>query len=79
MKMEREAVNNLNTFVQERLTGMSLVQLFSRQNQEYESFQEINALHRKSHVKAIWANSIFFPFVELLSSFSIAFLIVYAH
>lgn len=77
MKMEREAVNNLNTFVQERLTGMSLVQLFSRQNQEYESFQEINALHRKSHVKAIWANSIFFPFVELLSSFSIALLIVY--
>ena len=77
MTMEREAVNNLNTFVQERLTGMSLVQLFSRQNQEYDSFKEINALHRKSHVKAIWANSIFFPFVELLSSFSIALLIVY--
>jgi ATP-binding cassette subfamily B protein len=77
MKMEREAVNNLNTFVQERLTGMSLVQLFSRQNQEYDSFKDINALHRKSHVKAIWANSIFFPFVELLSSFSIALLIVY--
>jgi ATP-binding cassette, subfamily B, multidrug efflux pump len=77
MKMEREAVNNLNTFVQERLTGMSLVQLFSRQNQEYESFQEINALHRKSHIKAIWANSIFFPVVELLSSFSLAILIVY--
>ncbi len=77
MKMEREAVNNLNTFVQERLTGMSLVQLFSRQNQEYASFQEINALHRKSHVKAIWANSIFFPIVELLSSFSMALLLVY--
>lgn len=77
MKMEREAVNNLNTFVQERLTGMSLVQLFNRQNREYESFQEINALHRKSHVKAIWANSIFFPVVELLSSFSIAILIVF--
>ncbi|MCJ8288242.1 MAG: ABC transporter ATP-binding protein [Crocinitomicaceae bacterium] len=77
MKMEREAVNNLNTFVQERLTGMSLVQLFSRQNKEYDSFKEINALHRKSHVKAIWANSIFFPFVELLSSFSVALLIVY--
>ncbi len=77
LKMEREAVNNLNTFVQERLTGMSLVQLFSRQNQEYESFKEINAVHRKSHVKAIWANSIFFPVVELLSSFSIAILIVY--
>jgi len=78
MKMEREAVNNLNTFVQERLTGMSLVQLFSRQNQEFESFKGINALHRKSHVKAIWANSIFFPVVELLSSFSIALLIVYS-
>ena len=78
MKMEREAVNNLNTFVQERLTGMSLVQLFSRQNKEYESFQEINSLHRKSHVKAIWAYSVFFPVVELLSSFSIAILIVYS-
>lgn len=77
MKMEREAVNNLNTFVQERLTGMSLVQLFSRQKQEYASFQEINALHRKSHVKAIWANSIFFPVVEILSSFSMALLLVY--
>ncbi|PIE87419.1 MAG: antibiotic ABC transporter ATP-binding protein [Bacteroidetes bacterium] len=77
MNMEREAVNNLNTFVQERLTGMSLVQLFSRKDQEYDSFKEINALHRKSHVKAIWANSIFFPFVELLSSFSIAFLLVF--
>ncbi|MFK7785767.1 MAG: ABC transporter ATP-binding protein [Crocinitomicaceae bacterium] len=78
MKMEREAVNNLNTFVQERLTGMSLVQLFSRQHREYESFQEINSLHRKSHVKAIWAYSVFFPIVELLSSFSIAILIVYS-
>jgi ATP-binding cassette subfamily B multidrug efflux pump len=78
MKMEREAVNNLNTFVQERLTGMSLVQLFSRQRREYEAFQDINALHRKSHVKAIWAYSVFFPIVELLSSFSIAILIVYS-
>jgi ATP-binding cassette subfamily B protein len=76
-QLERQEVTRLNTFVQERLTGMSLVQLFSRQNKDFEQFQEINKGHRQAHINAVWANSIFFPVVELLSSLSIAFLLVW--
>lgn len=74
---ERLQVTRLNTFVQERITGMSIVQLFNREKEEFESFQEINKAHRKAHLNAIWAFSIFFPVVEILSSLSIAFLLVY--
>ena len=74
---ERLQVTRLNTFVQERITGMSIVQLFNREKEEYASFQDINKAHRKAHLNAIWAFSIFFPVVEILSSLSIAFLIVY--
>lgn len=76
-KQERLQVTRLNTFVQERITGMSIVQLFNREKEEFESFQEINKAHRKAHLNAIWAFSIFFPVVEILSSLSIAFLLVY--
>jgi ABC-type multidrug transport system fused ATPase/permease subunit len=76
-QQERQAVTKLNTFVQERLTGMSLVQLFNRQRQEASYFEQINSDHRAAHIKAVWANSIFFPFVELLSSLSIASLLVW--
>jgi ATP-binding cassette subfamily B protein len=76
-QLEREQVNKLNTFVQERLTGISLVQLFNRQDKEFEQFQEINKGHRQAHINAVWANSIFFPVVEMLSSLSIAFLLVW--
>jgi len=75
-QQESTQVGKLNSFVQERLTGMNLVQLFNRQKKEYAKFTEINAGHKEAHIKAIWANSIFFPFVELLSSLSIAFLYV---
>jgi ATP-binding cassette subfamily B protein len=76
-QMERIQVNKLNTFVQERLTGMSILQLFNRQEKEFENFQTINKGHRQAHINAVWANSIFFPVVELLSSLSIALLLVY--
>ena len=74
---ERLQVTRLNTFVQERITGMSIVQLFNRENEEFENFKEINKAHRKAHINAIWAFSIFFPVVEILSSLSVAFLLVY--
>ena len=77
LQMEREQVTKLNTFVQERLTGMSLVQLFNREDKEYAKFEEINEGHKQAHVKAVWAYSIFFPIVELLSSLSMAFLLVW--
>jgi ATP-binding cassette subfamily B multidrug efflux pump len=76
-QLERTQVTKLNTFVQERLTGMSIVQLFNRQDTEYQQFEEINKGHRQAHIKAVWAYSIFFPVVELLSSLSIALLLVW--
>ena len=75
---ERLEVNRLNTFVQERLSGMAILQLFNREKVEEKRFAEINARHRQAHVDTIWANSIFFPVVEFLSSLSIAFLIVFS-
>ena len=69
---ERAQVTKLNTFVQEHISGMTIVQLFNRNDREYNTFKGINAGHRQAHIDAIWAYSIFFPVVELLSSLSIA-------
>jgi len=77
LQQEREQVTKLGNFVNERLTGMALVQLFNKQKQEYKNFKEINKGHRQAHIKAVWAYSIFFPVVELLSSLSIALLLVW--
>lgn len=74
---ERLQVTRLNTFVQEHITGMSIVQLFNRQKIEFAKFNAINKEHRQAHINAVWATSIFFPVVELLSSLSIAFLLVW--
>lgn len=74
---ERTQVNRLNTFVQERITGMAIVQLFNREKQEAKTFDGINKDHRQAHVDAVWAFSIFFPVVEILSSLSVAFLLVW--
>lgn len=74
---ERIQVTRLSSFVQERLSGMFVVQLFSREQNEMKSFEAINKEHRQAHVNAVWAFSIFFPVVEILSSLSIAFLLVW--
>ncbi|MFN6014034.1 MAG: ABC transporter ATP-binding protein, partial [Flavobacteriales bacterium] len=76
-QQERQQVTKLNTFIQERLTGMSVVQLFNREKQEFKNFEQINKDHRQAHINAVWANSIFFPVVEFLSSLSIALLLVW--
>ena len=75
---ERVEVNNLNTFVQERLTGMAVLQLFNREKIEGKKFSIINARHRQAHFDSVWATSIFFPMVDFLSSLSIAFLVVFS-
>jgi ATP-binding cassette, subfamily B, multidrug efflux pump len=67
----------LNTFVQEHISGMSVVQLFNREEVEMEAFSEINKEHRKAHIKTVWAYSIFFPVVEILSASSLAILVWY--
>ena len=71
----RNAVALLNTFTQEHVTGMRIVQLFNREEQEFEKFKAINAQHRIANIKSIFYYSIFFPVVEILSSFSIALII----
>ncbi len=62
----RTEVANLNTFVQERITGMSIIQLFTRERIEYENFREINDKHKKAWIKTVWYNSVFFPIAEVL-------------
>lgn len=73
--MVRNAVAALNTFAQEHITGMRLVQLFNREKEELEKFKVINHQHRTANIKSILYYSIFFPVVEILSSFSIALII----
>ena len=67
----RTEVSNLNSFVQERLTGMKIVQIFAREEIEYQNFKAINARHRKGWIKTVWYNSVFFPIAELLSSITL--------
>ena len=74
-QQERLQVNRLNTFVQEHIVGMNVVQIFNREKVEMDRFVEINKEHRQAHMNAVWAFSIFFPIVELLSSLSLALLI----
>jgi ABC-type multidrug transport system fused ATPase/permease subunit len=73
----RTQVANLNTFVQERVTGMKIVQLFNRENIEAEKFKTINDKHRKAWVKTIWYNSIFFPIADIISSLTLGFIVWY--
>ena len=71
----RNEVAKLNAFVQEHITGMFIVQIFNREKQEMNKFQKINARHRDAHLRTVFANSVFFPVVEILSALSIALLI----
>jgi len=71
----RTQVANLNTFVQERITGMKIVQLFTREKTEYANFKEINNKHRNAWVKTVWYNSIFFPIAEMSTSITIGLIV----
>ncbi|MGO3707467.1 MAG: ABC transporter ATP-binding protein [Mesonia hippocampi] len=73
----RTQVANLNSFVQERITGMKIVQIFGRENAEYERFKAINAKHKKAWIKTVWYNSIFFPVAEVATSITIGVLVWY--
>ena len=71
----RTQVSRLNAFVQEHIQGMSVVQIFGREQQEFEQFKAINKVHRAAHIRSVLAYSIFFPVVEVLSAISLAALI----
>ena len=73
----RNQVANLNTFVQERITGMKIVQIFTREKTEYERFQEINKDHRKAWIKTVWYNSIFFPIAEMTGAVATGLVVWY--
>lgn len=73
----RLQVANLNSFVQERISGMKIVQLFHRENIEYNNFLQINEKHKKAWLKTVWFNSIFFPIAEISSSVTIGLLVWY--
>ena len=74
----RNEVANLNTFVQERLTGMKIVQLFNREKIELEKFKLINQKHNVAWLKNILYNSIFFPIADIVSSLTLGAIVYYA-
>ena len=73
----RKEVANLNSFVQERISGMKIVQIFHRESLEYETFVGINNKHKNAWLKTVWFNSIFFPVAEISSSVTIGLLVWY--
>lgn len=73
----RKQISGLNSFVQEHITGMNIVQIFSREGVEARKFSKINSAHKKAHIKGIMAYSIFFPVVEILSATSVALLVIF--
>ena len=73
----RNQIANLNGFVQERVIGMKIVQLFNREDIEYKNFIDINDKHKKAHIKTVWYYSIFFPIAEILSSITIGLIVWY--
>ncbi|WP_405410174.1 ABC transporter ATP-binding protein [Maribacter sp. Asnod1-A12] len=73
----RAEVSNLNSFVQERITGMKIVQLFTREKIESDKFREINEKHKKAWLKTVWYNSIFFPIAEIVSSITVGLIVWY--
>ena len=73
----RNEVANLNSFVQERVTGINVLQLFAREKVEYEKFKKINERHKKAWLKTVWYNSIFFPVAEIFSSLTLGLVVWY--
>ncbi|MBL0314802.1 MAG: ABC transporter ATP-binding protein [Flavobacteriales bacterium] len=71
----RNQVARINVFIQEHVSGMSIVQIFNREKEEQQKFHRINQEHRDAHIRGIWAYSVFFPVVELLSASSVALMI----
>ncbi|MFV8364257.1 ABC transporter ATP-binding protein [Flavobacterium sp. ZT3P35] len=73
----RTQIANMNSFVQERVTGMKIVQLFNREKIEYEKFKQINNKHKTAWIKTILYNSIFFPIADIISSLTLGFIVLY--
>ena len=73
----RTEVSNLNTYLQEHISGIAIIQYFAREEQEYQKFKKINSRYRDANIRSNWYYSIFFPVVELISALSLGLLIWY--
>ena len=73
----RDQIARLNSFVQEHINGMDIVQLFNREKKQHDKFKDINAAHRKAHIETIFYFSIFWPLVEMMASFAMALVVWY--
>lgn len=73
----RNQVARLNTFVQEHLTGMQIVQIFNREREEYKKFEAINRDHRNANIRSVFYYSVFFPVVEVISAISVGLIVWY--
>lgn len=73
----RNAVSNLNAFLQEHITGMNIVQIFNREDREFEKFKEINREHRTAHIKSVLYYSIYFPVAEIIQAIGIGLVVWY--
>lgn len=73
----RTWVSNLNTFLQEHISGMAIIQYFAREKQEMEKFKNANSKHRDAHIRANWYFSIFFPVLEIILAIAIGLLVWY--
>lgn len=73
----RTEVSNLNTYLQEHITGISIIQYFAREEQEYKKFVKINGRYRDANIRSNWYYSIFFPVVEIISAMSLGLLVWY--
>ena len=73
----RDAVANLNSYVQEHIVGMKVVQIFGNEKKEYQKFIEVNDTHLKANLKAVLYYSIYFPVMELFTSIGLGLLIWY--
>ena len=73
----RTEVSRINTFLQEHITGMKIVQVFAREKQEMENFKKINRLHRDAHIRSVLYYSVFFPVVEIIAAASIGLMVYY--
>lgn len=73
----RNAVSNLNSFLQEHITGMNIVQIFNREEREFEKFKEINREHRRAHIRSVLYYSIYFPVAEIIQAIGIGLVVWY--
>lgn len=73
----RNAVSNLNSFLQEHITGMNIVQIFNREDREFEKFKEINREHRRAHIRSVLYYSIYFPVAEIIQAIGIGLVVWY--